>query len=336
LLEEAEIIAGAAAGKPVLTALVLHSVLIQIDRCTVISSGIPTERTTKRRGEMDTRKTKLFFCETRDICSKHSQWFMPFSFNLSGDTGLLLLLLAVFLLSGCKTIPIQDRNFSERGGFLEQGENTGFRIHHNAGTDNAVIGAMYASGKSALLNGAYVKISAKVKNNSFVSTGSQSSARIEFNASDSSCLLRVYRFNVGSAYADTSDCQQTIETLHARLQAKGAILHSSVSQHQTEVMVLSGAIKVILLEDATQSIDVREDHGIIITHDAIDRPYPVTPDEVWQRIRWRGDFQLYKTVIDWSKVIAVAVTVAIVAAAILLSKGHVGGGHGGGFPRHPR
>jgi len=167
-----------------------------------------------------------------------------------------------------------------------------------------------------------------------VSTGPESSARIEFNASDSSCLLRVDRFNVGNAYADTSDCQQAIETLHARLQAKDAILHISVSQHQTEVLVLSGAIKVILLEDATQSIDVRADHGIIITHEIIGRPYPVTPDEVWQRIRWRGDFQLYKTVIDWSKVIAVAVTVAIVAAAILFSRGR--GGGGSGFPRYSR
>ncbi|MDP2223331.1 hypothetical protein [Nitrosomonas sp.] len=285
---------------------------------------------------MDTRKTKLFFCETKDICSSHSQWLMPFSFNLSGNKGLLLLLLAVLLLAGCKTVPLQDRNFSERGGFLEQAENTGFRIHHNAGTDNAVIGTMYASGKSALLNGEQVKISAKVKNNSFVSTGPQSSARIEFNASDPSCLLRVDRFNAGNVYADSSDCQQTIETLHARLQAKDAILHISVSQHQTEVMVLSGAIKVILLEDASQSIDVRADHGIIITHEAIGHPYPVTLDETWQRIRWRGDFQLYKTVIDWNKIIAGAVTVAIVAAAILFSRGRGGGGYGRGFPRYSR
>ncbi len=164
-----------------------------------------------------------------------------------------------------------------------------------------VIGSMYASGKSTLLNGAQVKIGAKVKNNSFVSTGSQSSTRIEFKAADSSCLIRVDKFNVGNAYADTSDCQQAIETLHARLQAKDAILHISVSQHQMEVMALSGAIKVILLEDATQFIDVRADHGIIVTHEAIGHPYPVTPDETWQRIRWRGDFQLFKTVADWNK-----------------------------------
>ena len=283
---------------------------------------------------MDTTKTKLFFRGIRDICSRRYQWFMPFSFNSPGNKRLPLLLIAILLLAGCKTVPLQDRNFAERDGFLEQSENTGFRIHHNAGTDNAIIGSLYASGKSALLNSAQVKISAKVKNHSFVSTGPQSSARIEFKALDSSCLIRVDRFNAGNVYADTSDCQQAIETLHARIQAKDAILHISVSQHQTEVLVLSGAIKVILLEDATQSIDVRADHGIIITHDAIDRPYPVTPDEVWQSIRWRGDFQLYKKVVDWNKVIAVAVVVVIVAAAILLGGGHGGGGHGGGFPRH--
>lgn len=283
---------------------------------------------------MDTRKTKPFFCKIRGICSGYSQWLMPSSLTLPGNSGLQLLLIAVLLLAGCKTVPLQDRNFSERGSFLEQDENTGFRLHHNAGTDSAIIGAMYASGKSALLNGEQVKVSARVKNNSFVSTGPQSSARIEFNATDSSCLIRIDRLNVGNAYADSSDCQQAIETLHARLQAKDAILHISVSQHQTEVLVLSGAIKVILLEDATQSTDVRADHGIMITHDAIGHPYPVTPDETWQRIRWRSDFQLYKTVVDWNKVIAVAVTVAIVAAAILLSRGRSGGGHGSGLPRH--
>ncbi|MDO9311453.1 MAG: hypothetical protein Q7T85_07120 [Nitrosomonas sp.] len=46
--------------------------------------------------------------------------------------------------------------------------------------------------------------------------------------------------------------------------------------------------------------------------------------------------QLDKTVVDWNKVIAVAVTVAIVAAAIVLSRGHVGGGYGGGFSRNSR
>lgn len=285
---------------------------------------------------MDTAETRLFFRKIKGICSGCLQWLMPFALPLPGNKGLLLpLLTAIFLLAGCKTVPLQDRNFAERGGFLEQSENTGFRIHHNAGTDNAAIGSLYASGRSALLNGAQVKISAKVKNNSFVSTGPQSSARIEFNASDSPCLIRVNRFNAGNAYADTSDCQQAMETMHARVQAKDAILHISVSQHQTEVLVLSGAIKVMLLEDATQSIDIRADHGIIVTQDAIGHPYPVTPHEVWQRMRWRGDFQLYKTVVDWNKVIAVAVTVAIVAAAILFSRGR-GGGRGSGFPRHHR
>ncbi|WP_297325085.1 FecR domain-containing protein [Nitrosomonas sp.] len=288
---------------------------------------------------MDISKTQLIFQKLNDIYSEIYPLRVLFSLNLCGNKiWLLPLLLTILFLNGCKTVPIQDRNFSERGGFWEQDENTSFRFHHNAGADNAVIGSMYASGKSTLLNGAQVKISAKLKNNSLVSTGPQSSARIEFKASDSTCLIRVDEFNFGNAYADTSDCQQTIETMHATIQAKDAILHLNVSQHQTEVTVLSGVIKVTLRENTTQSINVRADREIIITHDAIGRSYPVTPDEIWQRIRWRDDFQLYKTVVDWETIIAGVVvgvvTIGIIAAVILLSKGHGGRGHGSGFPRH--
>lgn len=288
---------------------------------------------------MDTTKNKPFFCKIWGICSGIYPLRGPFSFNLCGNkTWLLLFLLTVLFLNGCKTVPIQDRNFSQRGGFWEQDENTSFRFHHNAGTDNAVVGSMYASGKSALLNDSPVKISSKVKNNSFVSTGPQSSARIEFKASDSTCLIRVSEFNFGNAYADTSNCQQTIETMHATIQAKDAILHLNVSQHQTEITVLSGVIKVTLRENTAQSINVRADREIIITHDAIGRSYSVIPNEIWQRIRWRDDFQLYKTVVDWETIIAGvvvgAVTIGIIAAVILLSKGHGGRGHGSRFPRH--
>lgn len=242
--------------------------------------------------------------------------------------------MAILLLAGCKTVPIQDRYVAEKGGFWEQDENTGARFHHNAIADDETIGLMHASGKSALLNGTQVKESSKIKNNAFVSTGPQSGARIVFQASDSACLIRVDEFNIGKAYADTSDCQQSIKTAHAMIEAKSAILHINVSQHQTEVMVISGVIKVILRENTTQSLDVKSEHKIIITHDAISRPRPVTQDEIWRRILWRDDFRLYKTVIDWNKVIAGVVTVAIVAVAILFSRGRGGGGYGGGFPRH--
>ena len=286
---------------------------------------------------MDTTKTESFYCEIRGICSRRYPWFMPFSFNSSGNKGLLLML-AVLLLAGCKTVPIQDRNFAERGGLWEQDENIAARFYHKGSADYAVIGSMYASGESALLNDIPVKISSKVKNNSFVSTGPQSSARIEFKATDSTCSIRIDALNFGNAYADTTDCQQIIETQHAKILAKDAILHIHVSQQQTEVTVISGVIKVMLRENAAQTIEVRADREIIVTQNATGRSYPITSDEIWQRIRWRDDIQLYKTVVDWDTVIAAVVvgvvTVGIVAALVLLGKGHGNGVRAGGLPGH--
>ncbi|MDV6342402.1 hypothetical protein R2103_11555 [Nitrosomonas sp. Is24] len=261
----------------------------------------------------------------------------PF-FRKQGEPGVhiqswLILVLAVMLLSGCKTVPIQDRNFAGNGGFWEQDENMGFRLHRNAGASDAVIGTLYASGKNVLLNGEQVKVSAPVKNNSFVSSGMQSGARIEFKASDSTCSIRVDQFNAGKAYADTSSCLHDIETLHARIQARNAVLQISVSQQQTDIMVLSGTIEVMTREDTGQFVVVRADQKITVTPDAIGQPHALAPDEIWQRMRWREDFQLYKTVVDWRKVVAGVVIVGLVAVAILFGKGR-GGGHSHGFPRY--
>ena len=270
---------------------------------------------------MDAAKTKIFFCKIRSIGSRSYQWLTSSALMLPGNKIVLpLLLMAILLLRGCKTVPIQDRYVAEKGGFWEQDENTGSRFHHNAIADDETIRLMYASGKSALLNGAQVKNSSKIKNNAFVSTGPQSGARIAFKVSDSACLIRVDELNIGKAYADTSDCQQSIKTIHAIIEAKSAIFHINVSQHQTEIMVISGVIQIILRENTTRSIDVKAEQEIIITHDAIGRLRRISQDELWQRIRWRDDFRLYKTVIDWNKVIAGAVVVAIIAAAILMPR----------------
>ncbi len=282
---------------------------------------------------------KSFFCILIRACSDCSQCSRYFPLKFSSRRNLLLaLLIGVLLLAGCKTVPIQNRNFSERGGFWEQDENTGSRFHHNIGNDKAVIGSLYTSGKGVLLEGAQVEMASKVNNHSYVSTGPHSSARIEFKASDSTCSIRIDEIVFGNAYSDTTDCQQTIETPHARIEAKNAILHIHVLQQQTEVTVISGVIKVMLLENASQSIDVRADREIIITHAAIGRSQSVTPDEIWQRIRWRDNFPLYKKVIDWGTIIAVvvvgAVTIGVIAAVILLGKGDGSGRGLSGFPRH--
>ena len=245
-----------------------------------------------------------------------------------------MLFLLVVMLTGCKTVPIQDRNFSENGGFWEQDENMGFRFHHNTSANNAVIGTLYASGKNVLLNGDRVKISTLVKNNAFISSGMQSGTRIEFKASDSACLIRIDRFNVGNAYGDTSSCLHDIETLHARIQAKNAVLQISVSQQQTDIMVLSGTVEVMSLENTGQFVVVQGDQKITVTADAVGKPHALGPDEIWQRMRWREDFQLYKTVVDWKKVVATVAVVAFVAAAILFGKGRGGRGYSRGFPRY--
>lgn len=263
---------------------------------------------------MDTTKTKSFFHKMKGICVGLDQVL------------LLPLLMAVLLTAGCKTVPIQERYLAVEGGFWEQDENTGSRFHHNGIADKGTIGLMRASGKSTLLNGAQVKESSKIKNNAFVSTGLQSGIRIEFKTTDAACLIRVDEFNIGKAFANTSNCQQSIKTIHAMIEAKNAILHIDVSQHQTEIMVISGMVTVISRENVMQSIDVSADQKIVITHDAIGRPYPITPDEIWQRIRWRDDFQLYRTVVDWERIIKVAGIVLVIAAAILLSRS---GSHSG-------
>jgi hypothetical protein len=136
----------------------------------------------------------------------------------------------------------------------------------------------------------------------------------------------VDEFNVGKAYADTSDCHQSIRTIHAMIEAKNALLHINVSQFQTEIIVISGVAQVILRENTMHSVDLKSEQELIVTHDAIGRVRPVTQDEIWQRIRWRDDFKLYKTVVDWDKVLKGAVLGAIIAAAILVPRavGHSG------------
>ena len=284
---------------------------------------------------MGAKNTKSLFWELKDLCLRCYPW-SAWSFSpLASKQGLwFLLLITALLFSGCKTVPVLDRNFADKGGLWEQDANTGARFHHNAMADEASIGRMKASGRSALINGSQVKQSAQVKNNSFVITGPQSGARIEFKASEASCLIRVDEFNIGNAYVDTATCQQSIKTPHALIEAKSAILHIQVSQYETEVMVISGMVKVVLRENPMQSIDVKADREIIITHQSIGDPRLMTTEEIWQRIRWREGFQLYETVIDWKKVMAGVITVGIIAAAILLSKGHGHGGRGVGFPRH--
>ncbi|ALQ50927.1 hypothetical protein [Nitrosomonas ureae] len=283
---------------------------------------------------MDATEIKPFLFKILSTHARHHPGFIFSPLNFSGNHGLLLLLLVVFLLAGCKTVPVMDRNLAEAGGLWELNEHTGARFHLSTVPDDATIGLIQSSGKNVLLNGSSVNEMEQVKNHSFVSSGPRSGARIRLKSSGSSCLIRVDDFKIGNAFTETSDCEQRIETLHAIIHAKNAILHLNVSQHETEVTVISGTISVTSRGNPTDSIDINEDHEVTVTLDTVSPLRSITSDEIWQRIRWRDDFRIYKTVIDWNKVIAGAVTVAIIAVVIIFGKGRSGVGQGSGFPRH--
>lgn len=251
--------------------------------------------------------------------------------NLLDNKLLLLALIPIFLLSGCMTVPIQNRNLSEAGGFWEQDENTDPRFKHDAITGNETIGVLYASGKNALVNGSSVEGSAEISNNAFVSTGSQSSARIEFKKGDAICLIRIEDFSTGNSYGDTSNCQHNIVTKHAGSETKNSAYHISVSQLQTEFTVLRGSVKLMLLSNSNQSIVVSSGEEAILTADSIIGPHSVPQDEIERRIRWRDNYNFSRTQVDWTKVlIGVGAVGAAAATAIILHKSGGGGNSSGG------
>lgn len=281
--------------------------------------------------------TGSFPGKQRTVESNSIPALKPSELKLPGRAIVLILLLVTLLLGACKTIPIDDRNATGNGGFWEQDEKSSARFHNANQVDKATIGLVFAAGESALRDGTPVDVSAKLANHSRINTGPQSSARIEFEAAGPVCAIEINEFNAGNAYADTADCRQQIETPHARIDASNAILHLQVTEHQTKVTVIGGTVDVALLGDTTQSIDIREDREIVVRRDTLGRPYLLTPEEIWQRIRWRDDYPLYKKVIDWGTIAATAavviVTTGIIAAVVILSKDH---GHGGrrGLPGH--
>lgn len=247
---------------------------------------------------------------------------------------LLQLVLSIFLLSGCMTVPIQDRNFSEAGGFWEQDENTDPRFNHGSITGKEMIGILYASGSNTMMNGSRVEASSEISNNAFVSTGPQSGARIEFKSDNNACLISIQDFSTGNGYGDTSNCQHNIVTKHAGSETQNSIYHINVSYQKTEFTVLRGSAKLSLLSNVNQIITVNGGEEAIVTADAISGPHPVAPDEIERRIRWRGNYHFSRSKVDWTKVlIGVGTVGAAAAAAILLNKSggsRPGGGRPGG------
>ncbi len=236
--------------------------------------------------------------------------------------GVLVTLLIVLLLSGCKTVPIHDRTYSVESGFWEQNEKTSMRVRNSAIPGNQTMGWIHTSGKNAVVVNSYpAKNESAVRNGSSVYTGAYSSAHIEFKKPDSGCLIVIDEFKYGKAYTDTSRCHQQIETPHAVIQAHHAVLHIGVSSQQTRIIAINGEIKATLRSDETQSIDVKSDHEVIVTHNKIHLPRHMAAEEIWLHTQWKENYPFYKTEIDWRKVTAAAATLVFVAVAAVLIPG---------------
>ncbi len=235
---------------------------------------------------------------------------------------LLVILLIVLMLVGCKTVPIHDRTYSVESGFWEQNEKTSMRVRNSTMSGSQTMGWIHTSGKNAVVvNSSPAKNESAVRNGSSVYTGVNSSAHIEFKKPDSGCLIVIDEFKYGKAYTDTSRCHQQIETPHAVIQAHHAVLHIGVSSQQTRIIAINGEIKVTLRSDETQSIDVKSEHEVIITHNKIHRPRHMATEEIWMHTQWKENYPFYKTEIDWRKVVAVAATVAVIAVAAVMIPG---------------
>lgn len=236
-------------------------------------------------------------------------------------------LIAIFVLSGCTTTPIRDRNLSEAGGFWEQDENTDPRFNHGSITGKETIGVLYASGSNTMLNGSRVDSNSEIMNNALVTTGPASGARIDFKEGSNFCLIKVEDFSIGKGYGDTANCQHYIATKHAAGETHNTIYHIDVSQLRTEFTVLRGTVRLTLASDASKTVQVNSGEEAILTADSISGPHPVSLDEILRRIRWRENHQFSKSEIDWTKVLIGAGVGAAAATAIIL---HKSGGKGPG------
>lgn len=231
-----------------------------------------------------------------------------------------LLLIAVFLLGACKTVPILDRNTSDAGGYWEQDENTDPRFIHDTIAGNEEIGMLYVTGNHVIVNGARLNESSEINNNTFVSTGPQSGVRIEFKDDHSACLIQIQDFSIGRGYGDTANCQHNIATTHANSQTRNSIYHFNVSQQQTKITVLRGAVKLALQANPSQMIQVNGGEEAILTNDSILGPRSVSLEEIKKRVRWRDNYQFYKSEVDWQLVGGAAAAAAAIGAAVILHK----------------
>lgn len=233
----------------------------------------------------------------------------------------LLVLSAIFLLHACTTVPIPRNTSVAVGGFWEQDENTDPRFYNSAIAVNDKMGVLYAAGKNVMVNNVRANGLVKIGNNTHISTGSQSSARIEFKPTDTACLIQIQEFTVGRGYGDTANCQHHIETSHADAQTDHSIYHFDVAQQQTQVTVLSGSVRLALQSNPGQFVDVNRGQEAIVASNSIIGPKPVPLDEIKRRVQWRDNYIFSSREVDWATVGKVAVGVIAVGTGVGLSTG---------------
>lgn len=228
-----------------------------------------------------------------------------------------------YLLVACTTVPImRDYPRGHVGaGFWEQDENTDPRFYRGTESGKNEIGTLYAFGSNVSLNGSKVEDSHGIDNNTFVSTGLQSAARIEFKEGGGTCLIQVKDFRQGRGYGDTASCQHSIGTHHADSQMQSSVYHFNVSPQQTEVTVLSGSVKLALHADPSKTVNVNSGEEAIASVNSIIGPRPVSADEINRRIRWRDKYTFSAREVDWATVGAVAATAVAIGAGIALGSG---------------
>lgn len=242
----------------------------------------------------------------------------------------LFVMASLLLLSACSTVPIQNRNVSTAGGYWELDENTDPRFYHSTKAGQQKIGTLYVAGSNVFVNDSQVQEGSETGliNNAFVSTGPQSSARIEFEDDNGTCLIQIQDFSTGNSYGDTANCEHMIETTHAESQTRDSIYHINVSRQQTELTVLDGLIRIALRTDPSQFVIVKRGEEAILTANSIIGPRPISPEEIIRRIQWRDRYEFYTSKVSWGKALLGGAAAAAIVYGILRKSGN-GGSDGG-------
>jgi len=179
---------------------------------------------------------------------------------------------------------------------IELDENTDphFSMRHK----NGEIGLIKPAGKKVFVNSQNIRERMAFRNNDHVLTKSKSAARIEFLNGQSACQIAVSDFQEGNLYGDNGNCAHWINTPHAetRTGVSDTKYHMSVSNKETEITVLSGAISASLVAGAASAVTINAGQDAVLTSKGIKGPDSVSNKKIQKRTKWRQryDFETGK------------------------------------------